>query len=501
MWENPRQRSWAAEVTLTDTLDAMMREVAQLRRQNRIGEAIALYQRILAKWPGLAESWFNLAVLQRQTRQFEAALVSYQRALDAGVSQPEEAHLNRSVIYTDYLRRHGEAERELRCALALNPVFIPALLNLGNLCEDLGRRHEAREIYEHILTIEPRNFVALARCANLQPASSAAPELLARIRLALTDATLSTEDRAGLGFALGRLLDQAGEYHAAFDAYHAANNAGRASAAAHGVRYNQAQHSALIDRLIAGGLPVTRAASAATVPGPQPIFICGMFRSGSTLAEHLLASGAAAAGGEIDFLPLLVERELAPFPESLATLSAERLEAIAARYRTELARVSRSALYVIDKRPDNFLYLGLIKKLFPDARIVHTVRDPLDNCLSIYFLYLDARMSYAFDLRDIGHYFREYRRLMAHWKRTFPGDIFDLNYDVLVREPETTLQRLRAFLGLEDDAAKPQSPAGVAIKTASVWQVREPLYRSSSGRAKHYADELKELREFLADLP
>ena len=374
--------------------------------------------------------------------------MSYQRALDAGVSQPEEAHLNRGVIYTDYLRRHGEAERELRCALALNPVFTPALLNLGNLCEDLGRRHEAREIYEHILTIEPRNFVALARCANLQPAGSAAPELLARIRLALTEATLSAEDRAGLGFALGRLLDQAGEYHAAFDAYRAGNNAGKASAAAHGVRYDQAQHSALIDRLIAVGSPVTRAASAATAPGPQPIFICGMFRSGSTLAEHLLGtSTAAAAGGEIDFLPTLVERELAPFPESLATLSTERLDAIAARYRTELARVSRSALYVIDKRPDNFLYLGLIKKLFPDARIVHTVRDPLDNCLSIYFLYLDARMSYAFDLKDIGHYFREYRRLMAHWKRTFPGDIFDLNYDILVREPEDYVAAARAFLG------------------------------------------------------
>ena len=227
-----------------------------------------------------------------------------------------------------------------------------------------------------------------------------------------------------------------------------------------------------------------------------------MFRSGSTLAEHLLGtSTAAAAGGEIDFLPTLVERELAPFPESLATLSAERLEAIAARYRTELARVSRTALYVIDKRPDNFLYLGLIKKLFPDARIVHTVRDPLDNCLSIYFLYLDARMSYAFDLKDIAHYFREYRRLMAHWKRTFPGDLFSISTTIFwCANPRLQLQRLQAFLGLEGDAAKLQSPAGVAIKTASVWQVREPLYRSSSGRAEHYADELEELRALLADL-
>jgi len=492
----------AIEVTLTETLDGMMHEVAQLRRQNRVGEAIALYQRILARWPHLAESWFNLAVLQRQARQFEAALVSYQRAIDAGVKQPEEAHLNRSVIYTDYLRQHAEAERELRLALSINKVFTPALLNLGNLCEDLGRRREACESYEFILTFEPRCFMALARRANLQPAGSAPTDLLSKLRLALADPTLSAPDRANLGFSLGRLLDQAAEYHAAFAAYRAANEASRAHAAAFGVSYDRDRHHTYIDRLIAFGATVTQAASAAAAPGPRPIFICGMLRSGSTLAEHLLgAYPGIAAGGELDFLPALIERELAPFPESLATLSAERLDGIAARYRTELARVSRSALYVIDKRPDNFLYIALIKRLFPDARIVHTVRDPLDNCLSIFFLHLDPRMSYASDLMDIGHYFREYRRLMAHWKRTFAADIFDLDYDLLVREPEATLQRVCAFLGLNGDALKQSPPADVAIKTASVWQVREPLYRSSSGRALHYSDELRELRAYLAALP
>jgi hypothetical protein len=156
---------------------------------------------------------------------------------------------------------------------------------------------------------------------------------------------------------------------------------------------------------------------------------------------------------------------------------------------------------VIDKRPDNFLYVGLIKGLFPDARIVHTIRNPLDNCLSIYFLHLDQQMSYALGLMDIGHYFREYRRLMTHWKRMFAADIFDFDYDALVSEPEPTLQRLCSFLGLKWGGGVPQAaPAGRSIKTASVWQVREPLYRHSSGRARHYADELNELHDYLADL-
>ena len=147
----------------------MMREAVLLQRQNRVPEAIDAYQRILASWPGVAECWFNLAVLQRQVRQLADALDSYQKALDAGVSRPEEAHLNRSVIYTDYLRQHAEAERELRLALAINPAYTPALLNLGNICEDLGRRAEAFTIYARILALEPRNFEALARFANLQP--------------------------------------------------------------------------------------------------------------------------------------------------------------------------------------------------------------------------------------------------------------------------------------------------------------------------------------------
>jgi hypothetical protein len=147
------------------------------------------------------------------------------------------------------------------------------------------------------------------------------------------------------------------------------------------------------------------------------------------------------------------------------------------------------------------LYLGLIKRLFPDAKIVHTTRNPLDNCLSIFFLHLEQQMSYALNLMDIGHYYGEYRRLMAHWKTEFSGDIFDFDYDALIKEPQIQMQRLCAFLGLEWPGQVPLVAArSAAIRTASTWQVREPLYSTSSGRARHYADELKELRGYLDGL-
>ena len=110
---------------------------------------------------------------------------------------------------------------------------------------------------------------------------------------------------------------------------------------------------------------------------------------------------------------------------------------------------SPDAAVVTDKRPDNFLYVGLIKSLFPDARIVHTTRDPLDNCLSVHFLHLDHAMGYALDLMDTAHYYRQYRRLMAHWKSLYGDDILDFDYDTFVRDPGPAVERLLAFCGLD----------------------------------------------------
>jgi tetratricopeptide (TPR) repeat protein len=486
-------------VILTELFEDSMREAGRLHRLNQVAEAKAAYRAIVARWPKQPDAWYHLALLQRQTFHFNEALDCYQRALATGIARPEEVHLNRGVIFSDYLRDYASASMELQQALTVNPGYTPALFNLAGLYEDFGKRAEASSLYARILTHEPQAFDALARFANLQPAGSAAGALIQRLTDALRQASLPS-DRASLGFALGRLLDAAAEYRKAFAVYTAANQDSRASAGVHIVPYDRTRHEAFIDRMISGGLPIARA-DGSDIP-PQPIFIVGMFRSGSTLTEQLLACmPGVSAGGEIDFLPRLINAELTPFFESLAALTSERLDSFAARYRSELMRVSSSTDYVTDKRPDNFLYIGLIKRLYPDAKIVHTTRNPLDNCLSIFFLHLEQQMSYALNLQDIGHYYREYRRLMAHWKAEFAGDIFDFDYDALVKDPHQQLQALCEFLELPWSGQVPQVAArSAAIKTASVWQVREPLYATSSGRARHYAEELKELRDELADL-
>jgi tetratricopeptide (TPR) repeat protein len=477
---------------------ALLRSAEALEKAGQLAKAEEAYVRVLARWPDLPDTWYNLARLQRRLGRFDAALFSYQQALNRGASQPEEIHLNRGVIYSDDLRRDDQAERELQAALALNPDYVPALLNLANLREDFGKQAEARALYEKILALQPNCHVALARYAGLQKVTGSNDPLIARLRAAIAAQDTSLADSADLGFALGKALDSCGAWEGAFAAYAAANRHSRQSAAPGAGIYDRRGHERLVDELIATfrpGLPVAARQAQST----RPLFICGMFRSGSTLAEQILgAHSRVTAGGELAFLPTVVHAELAPFPATMATLPQARLDALATRYLEMLARTFPRGDRVTDKRPDNFLYIGLIKSLFPAARIVHTLRDPLDNCLSIYFLHLDHGMSYALDLADIAHYYVQYRRLMAHWKALYGADIFDLDYDALVREPRINIERLTQFCGLEwEEACMSFEQAARAVKTASVWQVREPLYQRSSGRWRNYAAHIAPLQTIL----
>jgi tetratricopeptide (TPR) repeat protein len=482
---------------------ALLRNAVMLEQAGRLAEAEAAYLRLLARWPDLPDTWYNLALLQRRAGRFDAALASYQEALDRGVSQPEEVHLNRGVIYADFLRQDAAAEKELQAALALNPDYVPALLNLANLREDFGKQAEAAALYERILALDPRCYTALARYAGLHGLASADDPLIAKLRAAIAATDTAAADKAELGFALGKILDASGAWNEAFAAYTAANRASRQSAGPTAPAYDRRAHERFIDQLIAAFGP-GQLSAASTAAAARPLFVCGMFRSGSTLAEQILAAHSrVTAGGEIAFLPSLVRSELAPFPATMATVTQPQLAALAARYQQMLARLFPHGEHVTDKRPDNFLYIGLIKSLLPNARIVHTQRNALDTCLSIYFLHLDHSMSYAMDLLDIGHYYVQYRRLMSHWRSLYGADILDLDYDALVREPRTTLQSLLAFCGLDwEEGCMTFQQNSDAVKTASVWQVRQPLYQRSSGRWRNYAAQLTALRDYLSrELP
>jgi tetratricopeptide (TPR) repeat protein len=480
-------------------IEPLMREAVRLEADGLWAPARDAYRRLLAAQPALPDSWYNLARLERRLGNPQGALACYRQALAHQIRDPEEVHLNCGVIYSEDLRQPHEAEAQLRAALQLNPSYLPALLNLENLHEDLGQREQARALCEQILVLAPGDTTALARLANLHRFMGPQDPLLARLRDALARPALHPAESAALGFALGRALDECGEHDGAFAAYGTANHYSRLAAGA-APPYSRMQHAAFIDRIIKAFPAATPASCASTVPGSvPPVFIVGMFRSGSTLLEQFLAGHpAVTAGGELPYLPRIVQSELAPFPARAAGMDAGALADIAQRYLQAARQDLPDGQLLTDKRPDNFLYVGLIKRLFPDARILWTTRQPLDNCLSVYFLHLDPAMAYAHDLQDIAHYWLEQRRLMAHWRDLHGSDILEVSYDALVRDPQAEVTRALRFIGLDwDEACLRARERGAAVRTASVWQVREPIYQRSSGRWQQYRRHIGKLAQTL----
>ncbi len=476
--------------------EPLIREAERRSASGDLPGAIALYQRALEIAPALPDSWFNLGVLHRRSGNFHAALAAYDQALRHGIARPEEVHLNRAVILTDGLHLDAAAEQELARALELNPGYEAALLNLANLRTDHGDRAGARQLYERILAQNPEAHEALARYAYLSFEPATADPLIARLRSALDRAATLPAAQASLGFALAHILDRAGRYREAFRAARDANQAARMSVP--GFRgYGRREFEQLVDAVIADSSRPSHTL-AAPLP-PRPVFVCGVYRSGTTLTEHLLgADRRVATGGELHLAEHLAGRMgLAPAGTSLA--SSEQLRSFQSAYQEGIRQAFPGCEFVTDKTPTNGLYLRLLKSAFPAARVVYTTRDDLDTALSIYFLQFDARISYSFELTDIAHYLVQYRKLMRHWQRVYPDEVFELNYDRLVAEPEATARALFSFCGLAWDpmhlnfASRPSR-----IKTASTWQVRENLYQRSSGRWRNYLPELGPVREMLA---
>jgi len=473
---------------MTDSLAA---KAAQLLSSGRDEEAIATYLHLLSNAPASPDAWFNLAYLQRRTGRYDDALRSYQAALDHGARSPEEVHVNRAAIFSEYLNRSDLAVRELEAALIVRPGYVHALFNLATIYEDLGDPAAARLRYREVLAAVADHAVALARVAMLDIHAGNAAGAVGDTTHALGRRQWHAEDAAELQFARARALDATGQHAAAFEALTFANTVSREAARSNGFVYDRQRQEALVDALI-DTFPLKHQAS--SEGGNVPIFICGLFRSGSTLVEQILAAHRDVTnGGELEVLPTLIRDRIESYPPALRAASISDLNDLRSRYLAETSKLVPEFRQITDKRPDNFLHIGLIKSLFPEAKIVHSYRDVADNLLSIYFLNFQHAVSYGFDLDDIAHWIGQYRRLMEHWKSVYGSDIIALDYDELVQWPETVVGRLLQACGLPWDAncLAPQLVENV-VRTASVLQVREALHRRASGRARGYAP-------FLAD--
>jgi tetratricopeptide (TPR) repeat protein len=488
--------------------DARSNLGATLHRQGRLPEALEVLREAVRLAPSHAQSRNDLGGVLLARGDTEEAVGRLREALRLDPAL-YDAHNNLGVAMRD-LGHIDEALGHFREALRLRPDSPAAHNNIGFTLEAQGYPREALAEFQEALRREPNDTMALLALSALSLADhyDFTEDELGRIEALAARPDLPDDERARAHFALARARDRAGAYGEAFTHYSRANAMRKQVAALAGFAYDSDAHRLLVDQLAAAFTPEWFGhARSFGSDSDLPVFVVGMMRSGTTLAEQILASHPRVFGaGELSDIGRLVgalpETTLGgrPYPECLANLYPVPARGLAERHLRRLRERGGAAERVIDKQPFNFLHLGLIATLFPRARLIHCRRDPIDTCLSCFVQYFGKPHPFALDLAHLGHYYREYERLMDHWRRVLPVPMFELHYEELTADQDGVSRRLVEFCGLEWDQRclrfhETQRP----VRTASTLQVRRPMYRSSVGRWRRYEAHLGPLLEALGD--
>ncbi|WP_405242374.1 tetratricopeptide repeat protein [Lentisalinibacter salinarum] len=469
-----------------------------LQEAGRPEEAAASHRRAVDLQPGYAEAHLNLGNALRALHRSADALAAYERAASLRPDLPV-VHYNRGIAL-DELSRPGEAARAYEQAIELDPGYAEAHHNLGNAYDQLGRNADAVACFRRAIELRPDYAEAYRNLSRLDPEA----DLAGPVAALLSEGRISEADAVHCHFALGNVHQAAGDFDAAFEHFAAGNRLRRKA-----VTYDSRQYGEYVDRLIASYSETLFRHP--PVPGSgseRPVFIVGMPRSGTTLVEQIVSSHPQVHGaGE---LRTLVEIEAAlsasgqggdPYPECILTMDAALAREHASRYLAELHRHSADAARVTDKLPGNFVRIGLIRLLFPRARIVHCQRNALDTCISNFVHFFATGNQYSFDLRELGLYYRDYERLMQHWHRLFGDDLHTVEYEALLADQEGESRRLIRYLGLDWDARCLEFHENTRpVHVLSGHQVRRPIYTGSAGRWKRYERHLAPLIEVLETL-
>jgi tetratricopeptide (TPR) repeat protein len=466
-----------------------------LRVQGKLDRAMAQYKQAIALRPNLAEAYNNLGSVLLDLCQFDAAAAQLERAVKL---KPDlyQAYNSLGCLCQDQ-GKFDQALAHYSRALAINPHYPEAHNNRGDALKQLGRLDEAAACYDQALTLRPDYAEAHHGRAELKTFRAGDADLAALESLAADSGQLPPGKMLYVHFALGKALEDVGDYGRAFEHLLKANALRRRE-----IDYNQAACQRSF-RLIAEMFDAELLSRFQGVgdPSPAPIFIVGMPRSGSTLVEQILASHPQVhAAGELANLDLLVRGVTAadgrpiPFPQCISALDADGLRRMGEAYLASLPPLAEGKIRITDKAPGNFLRAGMIRLILPNARIIHTMRDPVDTCVSC-FSRIFKTVSYSYDLAELGCYYRWYHELMEHWRSVLPpGAMLDVVYEDVVDNLEEQARRLIDYCGLPwDDRCLSFHETSRPIQTASSVQVRKPLYRSSLERWRRYETFLQPL--------
>jgi tetratricopeptide (TPR) repeat protein len=379
-------------------------------------------------------------------------------------------------------------------------------MSLGHALKTANQNAGAIEAYRRCIALSPQFGEVWWSLANLKTLRFSADDI-ACMRTQLARDDLTNDDRFHFHFSLGKALEDAGDYADAFDHY-ARGNALRRKL----IRYDADDNAAHVERSRRLFTREFFAAHAGTgCPAPDPIFIVGLPRSGSTLVEQILASHPMVEGTQE--LPdiTMIARAVAnrtsreagtAYPRALEKYSSEELHALGVKY-LEQTRIQRKTErpFFIDKMPNNFAHVGLIQLILPNAKIIDARRHPLGCCFSCFKQHFARGQSFTYDLAELGRYYRDYVELMAHFDAVLPGRVHRVFYERMVDETEGEVRRLLDYCGLPFDPAVLRFHENQrAVRTASSEQVRQPIFREGLDQWRHFAPWLGPLESALGDV-
>jgi tetratricopeptide (TPR) repeat protein len=462
---------------------------------NQYDEALHYFSNVLQLNPDYAEAYYGMAKLHLHKHHFIEAENAIHKAITLNPQHPEFYQLL-TGIYCEQ-SKHTKALTYLDRALSTNSTLTNLYMAKGSVLMEIGETYKAEEQFSKIAedpAVDTRVLAhySLVQLRKIQPNDASLKELLSIYH---NTQNVSSSKLPYLYFALGKCYDDMGEWAKAFSFFTQGCHLKRKC-----ITYDIAEQALLTKKIITHF-------SKETIDYLQtfanhsdvPIFIVGMPRSGTTLVEQILASHPNVYGaGELPFLNDLIQSSVGNhktkwhYPENILQLLPH---VITENYLCYLRKISSDALRITDKMPSNFIAIGLIYALFPNAKIIHVKRNAIDTCLSCYTKLFSQGHLYSYDLTELGQYYNYYQRIMNHWRGILPTHAWlDIEYENVIQNLEAEAKRLIAYCDLYwDSDCLEFNKSKRKVRTASFMQVRQPLYTSSVNRWHPFKNELASL--------
>ncbi len=495
---NEALESYQKVISLRDNFsDVYSKQGEVIRKKDVIKKATDKLTPVAKNDSRLADIYVNLGGVLKSLGRLDEALSSYNQALNIC---PGSARANCDMaVALQYCGRLDEAFQKCRKALELAPNNPSFYVNFATILKDLGQMEEAVKHFKRALHIDPLYIKAYYGLSALKKTKVNDPHF-SEIENLLNSQTFTSEGLMYLYFTLGKMYADIKEYDQAFK-YYALGNQNRKIH--HKQQYKEVQYEQRLNTLTA--LFTQKFCHSVSSWGSRsqaPLFVIGMPRSGTTLVEQILSSHSQVYGaGELETVGKMVMDVLSSSSSNMLDwrrvghLTVKKVRALADIYLNYINSLSTGEIFVVDKMPENFWHLWFIGLLFPHARVIHCVRNPLDTCLSCFFQNFVKDHAYSNELPSLAHYYGIYHRLMEHWQKVLPITIYRVVYENLVSDPEYQIGKLLDYCGLEFETnCLAFHKTDRAVRTASANQVRQKMYTSSVNKWKKYEKHLAPLR-------